>query len=123
VLTVLAILGVLVVLFLAGALATREDAALAPAVRDAADVDLPTEGPVRGADLRRVRFGLALRGYRMSEVDAVLARLSAELDDRDRRLGELGSQEGPGDSPALVPPAASLPAQEPVSLDKGGPAA
>ena len=33
-----------------------------------------------------MRFSLAPRGYRMDEVDAVLARLAAELADRDRRL-------------------------------------
>jgi DivIVA domain-containing protein len=31
-------------------------------------------------DLRRVRFTTAFRGYRMAEVDALLDRLSAELE-------------------------------------------
>ena len=35
--------------------------------------DLPTR-EVRASDLRTVRFTLALRGYRMSEVDALLDR-------------------------------------------------
>ncbi len=33
-------------------------------------------------DLRTARFSTAFRGYRMSEVDALLDRLSAELDGR-----------------------------------------
>jgi len=32
-----------------------------------------------------VRFSTALRGYRMSEVDALLDRLAAEIDPRDDR--------------------------------------
>ncbi|MCW2777968.1 MAG: hypothetical protein JWN17_1693, partial [Frankiales bacterium] len=85
VLTALAILGVLAALFLVAALATRESEALAPVSPDRADDGLP-DGEVRPDDLRRVRFGLALRGYRMSEVDAVLERLARQLEDRSGAL-------------------------------------
>lgn len=37
------------------------------------------DGPLSPADLDAVRFPLALRGYRMAEVDAVLDRLRDEL--------------------------------------------
>ena len=37
-------------------------------------------GELRGDDLRRVRFSLGVRGYRMSEVDTLLERLAAQLD-------------------------------------------
>jgi DivIVA domain-containing protein len=37
-------------------------------------------GEIAGEDLRRARFSLALRGYRMSEVDALLDRLARQLD-------------------------------------------
>lgn len=40
---------------------------------------LPERG-IDGADVRRVRFALALRGYRMSDVDWTLDRLADELD-------------------------------------------
>ncbi|GEP39517.1 hypothetical protein NPS01_31800 [Nocardioides psychrotolerans] len=43
-----------------------------------------SEGPLGSEDLRRVRFSLAFRGYRMSEVDALLDRLATERDDTDR---------------------------------------
>jgi DivIVA domain-containing protein len=43
---------------------------------------VPADGPLTAQDLRRVRFGTALRGYRMSEVDALLDRLAAEMDPR-----------------------------------------
>ena len=39
--------------------------------------------------LERVRFGMALRGYRMAEVDDLLDRLAAELRERDARLAAL----------------------------------
>jgi DivIVA domain-containing protein len=38
-------------------------------------------GELRGDDLRGTRFSLALRGYRMSEVDALLDRLARQLDE------------------------------------------
>ena len=36
-------------------------------------------------DLRRIRFPLAFRGYRMAEVDALLERLAEEREAADRR--------------------------------------
>jgi DivIVA domain-containing protein len=46
---------------------------------DRPDVRVQAEGPLTGDDLRRVRFTTAFRGYRMSEVDALLDRLADEL--------------------------------------------
>ena len=46
---------------------------------DRRDVRLPA-GPLRGEDLRQVRFPLAVRGYRMAEVDELLSRLADQLD-------------------------------------------
>lgn len=58
-----------------------------PADRRAAD--LPPDRPVTSADLMALRLPQAMRGYRMADVDDVLDRLAAELDDRDRRLSAL----------------------------------
>lgn len=52
---------------------------LAPAYDDRPDVSVPA-GTLVGDDLRRVRFSLAFRGYRMSEVDALLDRVAAQLE-------------------------------------------
>jgi DivIVA domain-containing protein len=41
------------------------------------------------ADVDALRFTLALRGYRMDEVDDVIDRLLAELDRKDARIAEL----------------------------------
>lgn len=65
---------------------------------DRPDVVLPTDRPIGAQDLRTVRFPLALRGYRMSEVDALLARLATELEDRDAPPAPPGPDEGPGSS-------------------------
>lgn len=86
--TVLGVLGVLAVLFAAAVLATRDDPLLAEAPRDRPDVVLP-DGSLTPDDVAAVRFPMALRGYRMSDVDAVLDRLAGELDARDRRIAEL----------------------------------
>jgi DivIVA domain-containing protein len=52
---------------------------------DRPDLELPEDGPIRGADLRRVRFSLAFRGYRMSEVDSLLDRLASQLESSEGR--------------------------------------
>ena len=77
--TVLAVIAVLLVLFVAGVVATRSDVELADAPPDAADLALPS-GALTADDVRRVRFGVTLRGYRMSEVDALLERLAGQLE-------------------------------------------
>lgn len=56
--------------------------------------ELP-EDAVGGDDVRRVRFGLALRGYRMSDVDWTLERLADELDRLHRRVSELTGEPVP----------------------------
>ncbi|MBF4764223.1 DivIVA domain-containing protein [Nocardioides islandensis] len=50
---------------------------------DRPDVLVPRDRTLVGDDLRTVRFSLAFRGYRMSEVDALLDRLAREMEDRD----------------------------------------
>lgn len=55
-------------------------APLAPAYDDRPDAVVPADRPLTGADLRAVRFSTAVRGYRASEVDALLDRLATQLD-------------------------------------------
>lgn len=52
---------------------------LAPLPPGATPTRLPA-GEVDGDDVRELRFQQALRGYRMDEVDWVLARLADQLD-------------------------------------------
>ena len=72
---------ILVVLAMGGValVASGRTGALPEEYDDRPDVRVPA-GRLAGADLRRVRFSLAFRGYRMSEVDTLLARLADQLD-------------------------------------------
>jgi DivIVA domain-containing protein len=67
---------------------------------DRPDALVPAEGDLTGDDLRRVRFSLAFRGYRMSEVDALLERLATQVDPTE------AEQPGPAPEPAPAPEAA-----------------
>lgn len=90
----LAVLGVLLLGGIA-VVASGRGTPLAPAYDDRPDALVPAAGPLRPDDLRRVRFSLALRGYRMDEVDALLARLADQLaDQRDGAGGAGGTAAG-----------------------------
>lgn len=83
---------VLVVLAMAGValVASGRGGSMPPAHDDRPDLGLPTDRAIGAADLRAVRFPLAVRGYRMSDVDALLARLATELEDgRGTSSGDL----------------------------------
>jgi DivIVA domain-containing protein len=68
---------------------------------DRADSRVQADGPLTAHDLRRVRFTTAFRGYRMSEVDTLLARLADELEaarpEQDETSGaaDARGQDGP----------------------------
>lgn len=110
--TLLGVLGALVVLMGVALVATRsEGAVLAPAEPDRPDIGLP-DGTLLGEHLHRVRFGLAIRGYRMSEVDAVLDRAAEALAEQQRRVQTLQAQRTEQPRPGGPSPGA-------VSLEKG----
>lgn len=62
-------------------------------------VGLPEDRQLVAADVDSVRLPLAIRGYRMSDVDEVLDRLAAELAVRDATIRELASRQSEGSSP------------------------
>jgi DivIVA domain-containing protein len=79
-------------------------APLAPAYDDRPDVLVPADDDLVSDDLRRVRFTTVLRGYRMSEVDALLDRLATQLEEAERRAGAEAEHDdrpadGGGDGP------------------------
>ncbi len=78
---------ILIVLALGGIalVAAGRGAPMAPAYDDRPDVTVPRDRELAAEDLRHVRFTLAFRGYRMSEVDALLDRVAREMEDRQRR--------------------------------------
>lgn len=59
-----------------------------PAPPDVTDDNLPP-GRLAATDVDRARFGLAFRGYRMDEVDAVLDRLRDRLVQYEAELADL----------------------------------
>ncbi|AVZ39729.1 MULTISPECIES: DivIVA domain-containing protein [unclassified Dietzia] len=72
-----------------------------PAVARGHTVTSLPEGPLRGDDLRSVRFGMSARGYTMSEVDWALEEAAAEIDRLRARLDGAGN--GPQHSDAAGP--------------------
>jgi DivIVA domain-containing protein len=83
---VVAVLGAIAVV------ATGRGGSMAEAFDDRPDARVPDDGPLTARDLRRVRFSTAVRGYRMSEVDALLDRLASERE-----------QAGPSGRPSVGP--------------------
>ena len=90
------VFAVLIVIAMGGVamLAAGHGEPMAPAYDDRPDARVPADRALAGEDLRTVRFSLALRGYRMSEVDALLARLAAQME-ADQASGPVS-----GDVPA-----------------------
>ena len=77
---------VLIVLLLGAVavIASGRAGTIAEVYDDRPDARVPAGRPLTGDDVRRVRFTTALRGYRMSEVDALLERLADQLDQPPR---------------------------------------
>jgi DivIVA domain-containing protein len=69
---------------------------------DRATTGILADDEVDRARVDGLRFTLALRGYRMDEVDAVLDRLLDELDRRNERIRELEQRTGAAESEPSV---------------------
>ena len=52
-------------------------------------MELPVGRPVAGDDVRALRMSVAVRGYRMSEVDWLLDQFARTLDERDAEIAAL----------------------------------
>lgn len=96
VLALLVAVAVALVLFGAAVALTRPDPVLALAPPDQADLALPA-GELRAADINRIGFALAFRGYRMDEVDAVLLRLQQTLAAQEAELAQWAARAGLAD--------------------------
>jgi DivIVA domain-containing protein len=72
-------------------------------IQDTYRQDLRDE-PLTGADIKTLRFGIALRGYAMGQVDDVLDRLANEIAVRDARIAELTGEQPPASAPPPVVP-------------------
>lgn len=123
-LTVLVILAVLGILFGAAALATYEGDVLQDPRPDDRHAGLPPTS-VQPEDVAELRFDMALRGYRMNEVDLALERLATELSARDARIQELelALVERVEAAPVEAPPLEEPPPAAPEAFEPFEPAA
>ncbi len=76
-------------------LATGRGGSMREAHDDRPDSLVAGDRLLSGDDVRAVGFTTAFRGYRMADVDTLLARLAAELDQRDGRRREPGTSPVP----------------------------
>lgn len=76
------VFAILIVLAMGGVamLAAGHGEPMTPAYDDRPDALVPAQRKIEAGDLRKVRFSLAFRGYRMSEVDALLSRMASEME-------------------------------------------
>lgn len=80
---------------------------LAPLAARTSPAELPADA-LHGDHVRHLRFGLALRGYRMSDVDWALDRLADEIDRLNAEITRFRQDPPPvaaAASTAAVPPA------------------
>ncbi|WP_222265868.1 DivIVA domain-containing protein [Modestobacter marinus] len=96
------VIGLLLVgglLFLGASLLLGRGETQPPAEADRSPVELPEDRPVVGDDVRALRISVAVRGYRMTEVDWLLEQFAAVLDERDAEIatlrGELARRPAP----------------------------
>jgi DivIVA domain-containing protein len=88
---IIALLVVGGLLFLAASYTFGRGEEMAPVLPDGTPVELPDDRLADGDDLRALRLSVAVRGYRMDEVDWLLDRLSEQVDTRDREIARLRS--------------------------------
>lgn len=96
---------IVLVMGVVAVVASGRGGSMAEVYDDRPDSRVPADRPLTSTDIRRVRFSTAFRGYRMSEVDALLDRVAAELE----------PPVTPGD-PSAVPPSAVPPAAPDAAL-------
>jgi DivIVA domain-containing protein len=88
---IIALLVVGGLLFLAASYTFGRGEEMAPVLPEGTPVELPDDRLADGDDLRALRLSVAVRGYRMDEVDWLLDRLSDQVDTRDREIARLRS--------------------------------
>ena len=112
------VVGTLVVgglLFLAGSLLLGRGETQPPAELDRSPVELPDDRPVTADDVRGLRMSVALRGYRMTEVDWLLDQFAATLDERDEEIRRLHARLDAAAAPDPAPDAPREAAPEAAS--------
>ncbi len=106
------VVGVLVVaalLFLGASLLMGRGETQPPADLDRSPVALPDDRTVTADDVRALQLSVAVRGYRMTEVDWLIDQFGLILDERDAEIARLRQQLPAGPATAAHPPAGSAP--------------
>ncbi|KAB1906917.1 DivIVA domain-containing protein [Micromonospora sp. AMSO1212t] len=85
-------LTVAAVVFGVTVLVSGKDPGLTPAEPDGQAVPLPGSRPLDESDVSDVRFDTALRGYRMSQVDAALRRAAYDIGYKTELIGVLEAE-------------------------------
>nr|WP_255368134.1 DivIVA domain-containing protein [Micromonospora sp. WMMB235] len=85
-------LTVAAVVFGVTVLVSGKDPGLTPAEPDGRAVPLPGSRPLDESDVSDVRFDTALRGYRMSQVDAALRRAAYDIGYKTELIGVLEAE-------------------------------
>jgi DivIVA domain-containing protein len=86
------VLGVLVIGFLALIIIRGDQGLVKPLAEPLPTLPpvlLPETEDITAHDIQDIRFAVGLRGYRTDQVDQVLDRLTAALEDRDQQIAEL----------------------------------
>ncbi|GAB3301021.1 hypothetical protein GCM10027451_03840 [Geodermatophilus aquaeductus] len=97
-------------LFLGGSFLLGRGETQPPADLERSPVELPDERPVTGEDVRGLQVSVAVRGYRMTEVDWLLEQLALALDERDEVIAALRAERPAGAADADTDPGLILPA-------------
>lgn len=103
-------------LFLGGSVLLGRGETQPPAELDRSPVELPDDRPVTADDVRGLQVSVAVRGYRMTEVDWLLEQLAQALEERDEVIAALRAERA-----APEPPGASggVAAGEGHDVDEG----
>jgi DivIVA domain-containing protein len=109
---VVGVLVVAVLLFLGASVLMGRGETQPPAELDRSPVELPDDRPVSGDDVRDLRISVAVRGYRMTEVDWLLEQFADALDERDAEIASLRARLAEAQEAAATP-------AEPASADGG----
>ena len=89
-LAAVAVVGAL--LFLGGSVLLGRGETQPPADLDRSPVELPDDRPVSGEDVRALQISVAVRGYRMTEVDWLLEQLAQTIEERDEVIAALRAE-------------------------------
>ena len=80
------------IVFGVAVLVSGGDSGLTPVEPDGRALPLPGDRPLAEEDMARTRFGTALRGYRMSQVDQALQRAAYDIGCKGELVGVLEAE-------------------------------